>query len=540
MKIWKGVGASGGICDGVAVYLGSKNAAVPARRTVKNIAEEQARFAAARQQAVKELESLQKLARHQVGQKEAEIFIAHGAMLEDAGLLDEIDQRIRMGINAEFALYETVEQFAQLFAAIEDDYLRERVMDLRDVSQRLMNKLTRTEEKKPELPDNAIILARDLLPSQTIQLDKKKVRAFLTMEGSPNSHAAILARTREVPAVVAMGDGLEEIPAGTYLIVDGDTGTVYESPDPDIIRRFKEKKARQDAIHSAEQADMQGESRTKSGRLVQIKANVGTVDDVPEALEFCSDGVGLTRSEYIYMQTSDWPDEDCQFEFYKEVLSAMGEQRVTIRTCDLGMDKTVPYIAGEHEENPALGMRGIRLSLDKPDTFFTQMRALLRASAHGHLDIMFPMISTEWEVDHALELAREAREQLESEGVPMGDDIQFGLMMETPSAAVLADVLAKKADFFSIGTNDLIQYTLCVDRVNPKVANLYDPCHPAVLRLVKNIIDCAHAEGKPCGICGDAATHPKFAKYAIDMGIDSLSVPPRRVPAIKKLVRECE
>ena len=540
MKIWKGVGASGGICEGIAVFLGGKGSAVPARRAVSDIAAELARFDAARLQAAEELVNLQKLARHQVGQKEAEIFMAHGAMLEDEGLLSEVRQRISMGLNAEFALYEAVELFVQMFAAIEDDYLRERVMDLRDVSQRLMNKLTHAEVKKPELPDNAIILAKDLLPSQTIQLDKKKVRAFLTMEGSPNSHAAILARTRELPAVVALGGGLDEIPDGTYLIVDGDSGTVYENPDPDIIRRFREKKAKLDALHSEEQAGSKGECRTKSGRLVEIKANVGTLDDVPEALEFGSDGIGLTRSEYIYMQSSDWPDEDSQFEFYKEVLSAMEGQRVTIRTCDLGMDKTVAYLNGEHEENPALGMRGIRLSLDKPEMFFTQIRALLRASAYGNLDIMFPMISTEWEVDHALELAREAREQLESEGIPMGEDIHYGLMMETPSAAVLADVLAKKADFFSIGTNDLIQYTLCVDRVNPKVANLYDPCHPAVMRLVKNIIDCAHAEGKYCGICGDAATHPKFAKLAIEMGIDSLSVPPRKVAALKRLVRECE
>ncbi len=540
MKIWKGVGASSGVCEGVAVFLGSKQSTVPARTLIDDIGAEEARFEEARKQAMAELEHLQKIARQQVGPKEADIFLAHRAMLEDEALLDEIRQRIHNRINAEFALYESVELFAQLFSAIEDDYLKERVMDLRDVSTRLMDKLTKAVEKKIALPDHAIILAKDLLPSQTIQLDRNKVRAFLTMEGSPNSHAAILARTRGLPAVVAMGQGIEEIPNGTHLIVNGDTGTVYESPDQDIIRRFQIKKARQDAEQAALYEASIGECRTKSGRLVQIKANIGTLDDLPDALENHCDGIGLTRSEFIYMQSNDWPDEDSQFEYYKEVLAAMAGQRVTIRTCDLGMDKNVDYWYDEKEENPALGMRGIRLSLNKPETFFTQIRALLRASAYGSLDIMFPMISAEWEVDRALELAREAREQLESEGVPMGEDILFGIMVETPSAAILADVLAKKVDFFSIGTNDLIQYTLCVDRVNPKVANLYDPCHPAVLRLVKNIIDAIHREGKVCSICGDAATHPQFAKFAIDMGVDSLSVPPRRVPGLKKLVRACD
>ncbi len=540
MKIWKGVGASSGVCEGVAVYLGSKQTTVPARTLIEDIAAEELRFDEALQKAIVEVEHLQKLARQQVGQKEADIFLAHRAMLEDDALLQEIRQRIRNHINAEFALYESVELFAQLFSAIEDDYLKERVMDLRDVSARLMDKLTKAVEKKIVLPDNAIILAKDLLPSQTIQLDRNKVRAFLTMEGSPNSHAAILARTRGLPAVVAMGQGIEEIPNGTHLIVNGDTGTVYESPDQDIIRRFQAKKARQDA----EQAELfqasLGECRTKSGRLVRIKANIGTLDDLPDALANHCDGIGLTRSEFIYMQSKDWPDEDSQFEYYKEVLSTMAGLRVTIRTCDLGMDKNVDYWYDEKEENPALGMRGIRLSLSKPDTFLTQIRALLRASAYGSLSIMFPMISTEWEVDRALELTKEAREQLESEGVPMGDDILLGIMVETPSAAILADQLAKKVDFFSIGTNDLTQYTLCVDRVNPKVANLYDPCHPAVLRLVKNVIDAIHKEGKTCGICGDAATHPQFAKFAIDNGVDSLSVPPRRVPELKKLVRTCD
>lgn len=541
MKIWKGVSASGGVSDGIAFYYGSRTGVfVPSRLPVPDSAAEEVRFEQARLQAKEELKQLEQVAKRQVGQKEAQIFIAHQAILEDEGLLEEIRLRIHGGINAEYALYEAVEQFAALFSAIEDAYLRERVADLRDVSQRLMNRLTRTVEKKPKLPDNAIILAKDLLPSQTIQLDKKKVRAFLTMEGSPNSHAAILARTREIPAVVAMGDSLSDIGDGSYLIVDGESGTVYENPDQYIINWFRKKKAQQDAAQAALQTASEGECRTKSGRLVQIKANVGTLDDVPEAMAYHCDGIGLTRSEFIYMQSEDWPDEDSQFEFYKEVLAAMKGKRVTIRTCDLGMDKNVSYWYDEKEENPALGMRGIRLSLSKPETFFTQIRALLRASAYGSLDIMFPMISAEWEVDRALELAREAREELESEGVPMGEDILFGIMVETPAAAVLADVLAKKADFFSIGTNDLVQYTLCVDRVNPKVANLYDPCHPAVLRLVKNTIDAIHKEGKPCGICGDAATNPHFAKHAIEMGIDSLSVPPRRVPGLKKLVRASE
>lgn len=541
MKIWKGVAASGGISEGIAVYFGRKKAdAVPARNLVEDIAAEEVRFSVACQQAMEELDKLQQLAKQQVGQKEAEIFMAHRAMLEDEELLCEVKERIQRGINAEYALYEAVEMFAMLFSAIEDDYLKERVMDLRDVSQRLMNKLVGEEEKNITLPDKAIIIADDLLPSQTIQLDKNKVQAFLTMVGSPNSHAAILARTREIPAVVAMGEGIAEIPDGTHLIVDGDSGTVYESPDQDIIALFREKKHVQEEEKARIQQAALGECRTRSGRLVEIKGNLSTLDDIPEALEYGCDGIGLTRSEFLYMQQNDWPDEERQFEFYKEVLASMKGKRVTIRTCDLGMDKQVSYLSSEKEENPALGMRGIRLSLSRPEMFFTQIRALLRASAYGSLAIMFPMISTEWEMDHALELCREARDALESEAVPMGKDILYGMMVETPSAAILSDVMAKKADFFSIGTNDLVQYTLCVDRVNPAVADLYDPCHPAVLKLVQQTIEAIHKEGKPCGICGDAATEPRFAKIAIEMGVDSLSVPPRKVPAIKKLVSECE
>ncbi len=541
MKIWKGVGASGGVTDGIAVHLGGRSgSSVPARVKIEDADAELRRFSQACAQAALELEELQKRTKQQVGQKEADIFLAHRAMLEDQELLHQVQERINRGINAEYALYEATEQFAQLFSAIEDDYLKERVMDLRDVTQRVLNKLTCAAEKEFQLPERAIVLAEDLLPSQTVRLDRNKVQAFLTMAGSPNSHAAILARSREIPAVVAMGQGLGDIPDGSYLIVDGDTGTVYENPDAYILRRFQEKKTAQEAARLALRTAAQRESRTRSGRKVEIKANLSTLEDVAEALAWGCDGIGLTRSEFIYMQSSDWPDEERQFSFYQAVLQAMEGKRVTIRTCDLGMDKMADYCQGEREENPALGLRGIRLSLSKPEMFFTQIRALLRASAYGSLSIMFPMISAEWELDHALELAREAREQLESEGVAISGDIRYGIMVETPAAAVLADVLSKKVDFFSIGTNDLIQYTLCVDRVNPVVAQLYDPCHPAVLRLVKNTIEAAHREGKPCGICGDAATHGDFARKAVEMGIDSLSVPPKKIPQLRKLVEDCD
>jgi len=539
MKLWKGVAASAGVAEGYACFVGGQGTAVPARRLVEDRAQEEQRFDLACARTKQELQRLQRLAREQVGQKEGDIFLAHEAMLEDQELQEQVRQRIRRGLNAEFALYEAVEQFALLFSAIEDDYLRERVMDLRDVSQRMMEQLGSPRDRSLALPEKAIVLARDLLPSQTIQLDAGKVQAFVTMAGSPNSHAAILARSRDIPAVVALGEGLDRIPDGSYLIVDGDSGTVYENPDPDIVAWFRAKQASQAGERAALEQGAQGESRTQSGRPVHIMANISTLDDVDDALRLGCDGVGLTRSEFLYMQSDTWPDEESQFAYYKQVLQSMEGRRVIIRSCDLGMDKQVPYLEGEPEENPALGLRGIRLSTQRPEVFFTQIRALLRASAYGSLGIMFPMITSEWELDYALELCREAKELLESEGVPVGQDLLYGIMVETPAAAILSPRLAKKVDFFSIGTNDLIQYTLCVDRVNPAVASLYDPCHPAVLQLVGQIIDAIHGEGKPCGICGDAATEPAFARRAIALGIDTLSVPPRRISQLKELVRAC-
>lgn len=539
MKLWKGVAASGGVAEGYACFVSGQSSAVPARRMVEDLAQEEQRFELACARTKEELQRLQRLAQEQVGPKEGDIFLAHQAMLEDLELQEQIRQGIRRGLNAEVALYDAVESFAKLFDDIEDDYLRERGMDLRDVSQRLMEQLDSPKEHSLSLPEKTIVLARDLLPSQTIQLDAAKVQAFVTMAGSPNSHAAILARSRDIPAVVALGEGLENIPEGSYLIVDGDSGTVYENPDPDIVAWFREKQAQQAGLRAQQERRSQGESRTQSGRSVQIMANISTLEDVGEALQLGCDGVGLTRSEFLYMQRDHWPDEESQFAYYKEVLQSMAGRRVIIRSCDLGMDKQVSYLEGDKEENPALGLRGIRLSTKRPEVFFTQIRALLRASAYGSLGIMFPMITNEWELDYALELCREAKELLESEGVPLGQDLLYGIMVETPAAAILSPRLAKKADFFSIGTNDLIQYTLCVDRVNPAVAALYDPCHPAVLELVGRIIRAIHGEGKPCGICGDAATEPAFARKAIALGIDSLSVPPRRIGQLKELVRAC-
>ncbi len=542
MKIWKGTAASGGAAWGYATHLrGDPEGAIPVRRTVTDPEMEIARFWEAHGKALAELESLYRLAREDMGEEESSIFLTHKAMLADEELQNDVVQRIReKKINAEYAVYEAAQVYQTLFASIEDDYLRQRAADLQDVSQRLCRKLENSSEQALHKRKDAIIIAQDLLPSQTIQLNKENVNAFLTQAGSPNSHAAILARTREIPAIVAMGYEIASIPEGTPLIVDGDTGTVYANPDRDILAWFYKKTEQADEQRALLSQALATENRTLDGRKVEVKANIGTLQDLEEALANGCDGVGLTRSEFLYMHSTQWPDEEQQFTYYRSILSTMKGRRVIIRTCDLGMDKKVDYLKGAQEENPALGFRGIRVSLAYPDTFLTQLRALLRASAYGSLSIMFPMIVSPEEVDRVLELAREAAEQLRAEGIAMGDDVQYGVMIETPAAAVLSDILAKKVDFFSIGTNDLVQYTLCADRVNPEVAQLYDPCHPAVLRLIEHVIENIHREGKVCGICGDAATIPEFAVRAIKMGIDSLSVPPRKIPKLRHLVQNTD
>ena len=525
MKIWKGVCASGGIVDGYAyLYKDKTFFTVPKKRKIQDVSAEERRFDDACRQAATDLQIIYEQTVKQIGQNEAQIFMAHIAILQDVEFLNEVKSRIYQNINAEYAVYDTMEFFAEAFSKIEDDYLRERIMDVRDVTQRILQKLNSQSSQKADLKENSIVIAQDLLPSQTINLDKEKVNAFLTMAGSPNSHAAILARTREIPAVVALGNSLEDISEGAYLIVDGDSGTIYENPDQFTINWFKQKKLKQIQDKNQKSLYLKSIYLGSENPNFKLQANISTLDDVQDALKYGCDGIGLTRSEFVYMNSSDWPDEDVQFEFYKSVVSAFPDKDVVIRTCDLGMDKMVDYWQGK-EENPALGMRGIRLSLAKPEMFFTQLRALLRASVYGNLSIMFPMISAEWEFDQALELAREAKEGLESEGIFVSDNIRYGTMIETPSAAILSDSLAKKADFFSIGTNDLIQYTLCVDRVNSDVSYLYDNCDPAVLKLIEFVINSIHKEGKTCCICGDAATDPKFAEKVIKMGVDGLSLP---------------
>ena len=537
MKILKGTGASGGLALGYAVHLNSSGSEeAPQRETVEDAPQEVERFQRARCRAIQEVESLCRKADKDVGE-ESLIFAAHKAMLEDQDLIEDVTRRIReKKMNAEFAVYESVQAFEDMFSEIIDDYMRERVADLRDVGQRLRRSLTHQSEDPIPRQENMIILARDLLPSQTMQLDKTRVRAFITQLGSPNSHAAILARSREIPAVVSVEKDLWEIPDGALLLVDGDAGLIYQDPSPKLLdwyRTIREKHQHDEPkVHLPE-----GESRTLDGHLVHIRANVSSYAEAQEAARNHSDGIGLLRSEFLYMSGDTWPDEERQFSFYKSILETMPDKPVVIRTCDLGMDKTAGYWKNEDEVNPALGIRGIRLSLQYPAMFITQLRALLRASVYGQLWVMFPMIATVQELDRAMGMVREARRQLEADGEKISPDIRYGMMIETPAAALLSDVLAKKADFFSIGTNDLVQYTLCADRTSATVGELYDPCDPAVLRLIRYTIKNIHREGKPCSVCGDAATNGEFAGLVISMGIDGLSVPPAKVPQLRYLVQ---
>ncbi len=522
-----GIAASNGIAIAKAFRLEHPELVVEQKK-VDNPASEIERFQAAVQQATTELELIKEKTAQQISEKEAAIFGAHLMVLSDPELIGPITERItNEQVNAEFALQETTDMFIGMFEAMDNEYMKERAADVRDVRQRVLSHLFGVKIQDPSMiTDQVIVIAEDLTPSDTVQLNADFVKGFITDIGGRTSHSAILARTLEIPAVVGAKSVMSSVQNGALLIVDGLEGNVYVDPDEETIEKFQQKKQAYD-LQKAEWAKMKDEPTVSlDGEHVELAANIGTPKDLAGVLEHGGEGVGLYRTEFLYMGRDAFPTEDEQFDAYAAVLKGMDNKPTVVRTLDIGGDKELTYLNLPKEMNPFLGLRALRLCLEMPDLFRTQLRALLRASVHGNLKIMFPMVATLEEFRQAKALLEEEKAKLIEQGVPVSDSIEVGIMVEIPSTAVMADVFAKEVDFFSIGTNDLIQYTMAADRMNERVSYLYQPFNPAILRLVKMVIDAAHREGKWAGMCGEMAGDEIAIPILLGLGLDEFSMSP--------------
>ena len=537
MEIYNGSVASKGIAIGQIRELEKKNNMVR-REKINDIYGEKQRVLQAQEKAMSELESLYELALKEVGEANALIFETHKMMLEDEDYTNSILNIIETQmVNAEYAVAVTGDNFAEIFASMDDDYMKERSADVKDISDRLVNVLSNKIQDEMSIDVPCIIVADDLTPSETVQMDKSKILGFITRKGSVNSHTAILSRTMAVPAMVGV-----DIPYGVNnkeAILDGFQSICILNPD-------KSSKTKAQLKHKEELEkkellkELKGkETITKSGKKMNLYANVGAVGDVGLALQNDAEGIGLFRSEFLYLEQSNYPSEELQFGIYKQVAEMMAGKRVIIRTMDIGADKQIDYFHMEHEENPALGYRAVRICLTEEEIFRTQLKALIRASYYGKLSIMVPMITSEWEVLRVKEIIAEVKHELQVQNVAVGE-FEFGIMIETPAAAILADELASHVDFFSIGTNDLTQYTIAVDRQNQKLERFYDPHHPAVLRLIKMVAEAGKKYGIWTGICGELGADPELTKTFVEYGIEELSVSPSAIFAIRKIIRELE
>jgi len=539
----EGIGASSGIAMAKAYRLEEPDLTVQ-KKEVTDASAEVARFEEAIGRAKSELEKIRDHAKVKLGEDKAAIFEAHLLVLSDPELLNPVTDKIKTdSVNAEFAMRETADMFISMFEAMDNEYMRERASDIRDVTKRVIGHLLGVEIPNPSLiSEEVIIIAEDLTPSDTAQLNRDYVQAFTTDIGGRTSHSAIMARSMEIPAVVGTKQAMEKIGNGVFVIVDGLDGQVIVDPSEEVIAEFKAKKE-QFEKQKAEWAKLKNEPTvSKDGHHVELVANIGTPDDVKGVLENGGEGVGLYRTEFLYMGRTELPTEDEQFDAYKTVLEKMEGKPVVVRTLDIGGDKELPYLDLPKEMNPFLGFRAIRLCLEMQDMFRTQLRALLRASTYGNLKIMFPMIATLAEFRQAKAILMEEKEKLVQEGVQVSDEIEVGIMVEIPSTAVLADQFAKEVDFFSIGTNDLIQYTMAADRMNERVSYLYQPYNPAILRLITLVIEAAHKEGKWVGMCGEMAGDPIAIPLLLGLGLDEFSMSATSIlPArsqIKQLSKE--
>lgn len=525
MKRLQGIAASNGIAIAKAYRLEHPDLTVE-KQTIENPAEHVRRFQQALAKSKEELEAIQAHALKELGEDKAAIFSAHLLVLSDPELVQAVEQKIEQErVNAEFALHDVASMFIAMFEAMDNEYMKERAADIRDVTKRVLAHLLGVTISNPSMiTEEVIIVAEDLTPSDTAQLNRKYVKGFTTDIGGRTSHSAIMARSMEIPAVVGTKEATATIQNGDIVIIDGLDGEVIINPTEEMIAQYEQKRAAF-AAQKAEWAKLVHEqTTTKDGHHVELAANIGTPNDVEGVLANGAEGIGLYRTEFLYMGRNELPTEEEQFEAYKTVLEKMEGKPVVVRTLDIGGDKELPYLDLPKEMNPFLGFRAVRLCLDMQDMFRTQLRALLRASVYGNLKIMFPMIATVDEFRQAKAVLLEEKEKLVAEGVAVSDHIEVGMMVEIPAAAVLADQFAKEVDFFSIGTNDLIQYTMAADRMNERVSYLYQPYNPAILRLIYNVIEAAHKEGKWVGMCGEMAGEELAVPILLAFGLDEFSM----------------
>ena len=538
MLILEGIGTSAGVSKGVTIKIDTVNA-VPEIRTVSDISYELDRVTVTISKAKEELSDLYEKALTDAGEETAAIFDIHAMMLEDEDLLDYIRHMITSeSYSAEFAVYLAGKHFSSIFAEIDDEYMKERAADIIDLSRRMIRILTGQSMNPLEgITEPVIIAAEELLPSQTLQIDKNLILSFVSQKGSMNSHASILARSLGIPSVTSLGIGYDQIKTGDYLIIDGTGGLVIIQPDQDTLVAYDAKLVELQREKERLRSLIGTKAITKDGSLVELCANIGHYDECDQVLEMDADGIGLFRSEFLYLESHDFPSEEVQFQAYKKVLERFSPKRVVIRTLDLGADKQATYFEIGKEENPALGYRAIRICLDRTDIFISQLRALLRASLYGKLAIMFPMITSVQEVRSIYSVLETVKEDLVSEGIPFSGEIEYGIMIETPAAVMIADHLAKEVDFFSIGTNDLTQYALACDRMNAKISYLFDSGAVSILRMIRQTAEAAHRNGKWVGICGESAADPDLIPYYIAMGIEELSVAAPKILMLKEKIQ---
>lgn len=535
-----GKGVSKGVAAGPISFYRRASGVIP-RHEVSDTAAELERFRAARETAKEQLAKLYDKALAEAGEDAAMLFEAHQMMLDDLDFVESIEGMIENDrVNAEAAVSDTGAQFAEMFAAMDDSYMQARAADIRDISARVIGILTGEGESGIVSDVPCIVAADDLAPSETVQLDKALILGFITAGGSANSHTAILARTMGIPAIISAGDALQPEMEGKYAIIDGQTGEAVIEPDDAECERLLKKQAKEKALKELLDQLKGKPNVTKDGRNVMVYCNIGSPADIDAVLQNDGGGIGLFRSEFLYLQGSDYPTEDEQFEAYKTVAERMGGKRVIIRTLDIGADKQADYFHLDKEENPAMGLRAIRICLTRPEVFRTQLRALYRASAYGKIAIMFPMITSVWEVQEIKRICRNIRVELAEEGVPMADKVELGIMIETPAAVMMSAELAREVDFFSVGTNDLTQYTLAVDRQGVGLDRFFDAHHPAVLRMLRMAAENAHKAGIWIGICGELGADAELIETFLSMGIDELSVSPSAVLPLRSAIRSID
>ena len=537
MKVYEGKSIFKGIAIG-KIFFYQKGTQQVKRVKIDDVEAEKKRYEAANAKAIEQLEALHAKAVKEVGEANAAVFEVHMMMLEDDDYVSSIRNMIEtQQVNAEFAIASTGDNFSEMFSQMDDEYFKARAADVKDISDRLIAVLSQRESVGDMGEEPVIVVADDLAPSETVQMDKEKLLAFVTRYGSANSHTAILARTMNIPALI--GVEIEEEWNGHMAIVDGKNAKLYIDPDEETLEKLRTEQQKDIEARELLSLLKGKEDVTVDGKHIKLYANIAGVADVANVLANDAAGIGLFRSEFLYLEKKTYPTEEEQFAAYRQVAEMMAGKEVIIRTLDIGADKQADYFKLKKEENPAMGYRAIRICLTRPEIFRTQLRAIYRASAFGKISIMFPMIASLWEVQKAKEIAASVRDELKEQGVPFGN-VAIGIMIETPAAAIISEDLAKEVDFFSIGTNDLVQYTLAIDRQNEKLDEFYDPKHPAVLRLIRFVAESGHKHGCMVGICGELGAETDLTEDFLKMGIDELSVSPSFLLKVREKIRQTD